>query len=378
MLIVLDSKIPFAETAFKRIGEIRLLKTSDISSKAVANADALVVRSETKVDRQILDGSKVKFVGTSTIGFDHVDREYLSARHIGFASAPGSNAMSVADYILAALLEVEAVKNFSLRGKSIGIVGFGNTGSRTAGKAKALGMQVLLNDPPLQRATGDEKFHPLDELMSCDVLSLHVPLTRSGEDPTFHLFDEKRIRSMKKGSILINTSRGSVVETQGLRKSLDNEQLLGAVLDVWENEPAIDAGLLKRTLLGTPHIAGYSVEGKITGARMIYESLCIHFALNVPWDVPTDAAGTMNCEIPEKKDDENAIRALVRQVYDIRRDDELLRKTLEMPVEEHGAYFRKLRASYPVRHEFSAARVSTGAERGSLRGTLSSLGFSVR
>jgi len=376
MLIVLDSRISFAETSFKRLGEIRLLKTADITPVAVSDADALIVRSETKVDRLLLNRSKVRFVGTSTIGFDHVDREYLSAHDIGFASAPGSNAMSVADYVVAALLEVQALKNFTLAGKSIGIVGFGNTGSRTAVKAKALGMQVLLNDPPLKRATRDAKFHPLDELMECDIVSLHVPLTMSGEDRTFHLFDEKRIRSMKKGSILVNTSRGSVVETTGLKTSLENNHLGGVVLDVWENEPAIDAGLLENTLLGTPHIAGYSVEGKINGARMIYESICKHFALNVPWDVPTDSAGVVNCEIPET-DHDNAIRVVVRQVYDIRRDDELLRKMFSMPVEEHGGYFRKLRAGYPARHEFSAARVLLGEKQRHLKSTLAALGFSL-
>ncbi len=376
MLIVLDSRIPFAETAFKRLGEIRLLKTSAITTKTVADADALVVRSETKVDHNLLDGSQVRFVGTSTIGFDHVDREYLRAHHIGFASAPGSNAMSVADYVVATLLEVQALKNFTLAGKLIGIVGFGNTGSRTAAKAKALGMHVLLNDPPLQRTTGGAEFLPLDTLMDCDIVSLHVPLTKSGEDSTFHLFDEERIRSMKKGSILINTSRGSVVETTGLKRSVENNHLSGIVLDVWENEPAIDVGLLEKTLLGTPHIAGYSVEGKIKGARMVYDSLCKHFHLDIPWFATADAREEVKCRISEAND-QDAIRAAVRQVYDIRQDDELLRKMCTMPVEEHGGYFQKLRASYPVRHEFSAARVSVEEKHRHLKSTLAALGFSL-
>ena len=213
----------------------------------------------------MLANSKVKFVATATIGFEHVDVDYLKNSNIGFASAPGSNANSVADYIVAALLSVAQKHKITLEGKSIGVVGVGNVGSKVAKKCAALGMIVKLNDPPLSRQTGDAKYRPLNELFDCDFITLHTPLTREGQDKTYHLADDKFFASLKTGCVFINTCRGAVHDTAALKAAIQNKKLGAVILDVWENEPNIDCELLRMVDISTPHIAGYSLDGKIAG-----------------------------------------------------------------------------------------------------------------
>jgi erythronate-4-phosphate dehydrogenase len=213
MKIIADSKIPFVQEAFADVAEVTALDTREIVPDVVREADALLVRSETTVDKSLLNGSRVRFVATATIGTDHLDTDYLQQRGIGFASAPGSNANSVGEYIVAALLVLEERCGFSLAGKTLGVVGVGNVGTIVVRYARALGLHVLQNDPPLARTTGNPAFLPLDELMDADIITIHVPLTKTGPDKTFHLFGDARIRAMKSGSILINTSRGGVVDT---------------------------------------------------------------------------------------------------------------------------------------------------------------------
>jgi erythronate-4-phosphate dehydrogenase len=212
MKIVADTNIPFVAECFSSIGKVEVVAGRDITPSAVSNADILLVRSVTLVGKGLLAGSKVRFVATATIGFEHIDTEYLAKNNIGFASAPGSNANSVAEYIVAALLSVARKKRIQLEGKSIGIVGVGNVGSKVEKKVKALRMKVYLNDPPLQRGTGDAKYLPIEELFDCDFLTLHTPLTFEGIDKTFHLADEKFFKSLRAGSAFINTARGGVTD----------------------------------------------------------------------------------------------------------------------------------------------------------------------
>ncbi|MBM2845533.1 MAG: Erythronate-4-phosphate dehydrogenase, partial [Bacteroidetes bacterium] len=287
-LIVVNRNTPAVVETFSRLGKVIALDTHEVTRESVRNADVLVVRSETRVDRGLLDGSRVRFVGTVTIGTDHVDLEYLAANGIGFASAPWSNANSVAEYITALLVWSKRTGE-ALNGKTIGVVGVGNVGSRVVRVARALGMNVILNDPPLARKTGDPAFLPLDELMGAGVLTLHVPLARSGSDATYHLFDETRLCRMKRGSVLINTSRGAVVETNALRAVLASKQLSTAILDVWEDEPGIDLTLLNNVMLGTAHIAGYSLDGKLNALRMVYGEVCRFLGVSVEPDVPSSA-----------------------------------------------------------------------------------------
>jgi erythronate-4-phosphate dehydrogenase len=279
MKIIADENIPFVAECFSSIGEVETVPGREMTPSLVADADVLVVRSITRVDSSLLAGSKVRFVGTATIGFEHVDVDYLAQKNIGFASAPGSNANSVGEYIVAALLSVGQKKGIEIEGKSIGIVGVGNVGSRVEKKARALGMEVYLNDPPLQRQTADARYLPIEELFACDFVTLHTPLTFEGIDKTFHLADEKFFKSLKPGCVFINTARGGVTDTAALKAAIKSGRLGGAILDVWEDEPNVDAELVQMVDLATPHIAGYSLDGKIAGMIMIYNAACEYFGL---------------------------------------------------------------------------------------------------
>ncbi|MER3524488.1 MAG: 4-phosphoerythronate dehydrogenase [Ignavibacteria bacterium] len=379
MLIVADSKIPFATEAFAPFGEVRVVPTTAMTRETIREADVLLIRSETNVSESLLDGTHVRFVGTATIGFDHVDVEYLRRKQIAFASCPGSNANSVAEYVLAALLEWGERLSVRLREKTLGIVGHGNTGSRTAAKAEALGMNVLLNDPPLARATGDPRYLPLDALMQADIISLHVPLTYEGVDATFHLFDEHRIAAMKAGAILINTSRGAVVDSAALKRALDAKHLSACVLDVWENEPAIDAALLARTTFGTPHIAGYSYDGKLNATRMLVAALSKTFGIAAdPPSFLDEQTKTPLVSAAQSRDDEDVLRAAVRSAYDIRRDDERLRKILTLAAHQRAEYFRRLRAEYPLRREFHHYALAEAELGASTAMIARKVGFSMR
>ncbi|HTY58756.1 MAG TPA: 4-phosphoerythronate dehydrogenase, partial [Bacteroidota bacterium] len=273
MNIAVDRNIPLAGSAFAGLGNVTLLETTAVTPANVRDAGALVIRSETRVGPGLLEGSAVRFVGSATIGTDHIDIPYLASKGIAFANAPGSNANSVKEYVLAALLTLARRGGFGLRGKTLGIVGVGNVGSRVSGMARSLGMTVFENDPPRARKEGGGAFLPLDALMEADIVTLHVPLTRTGSDPTYHLFDAGRIGRMKPGSILLNTSRGAVVETAPLSRALRDGHIAAAVIDVWEGEPLIDTGLLGLAALGTPHIAGYSIDGKVKAAGMVRAAL---------------------------------------------------------------------------------------------------------
>lgn len=379
MLIIADSKIPFAAEAFAPFGEVRVVPTTAMTRETIGNADVILIRSETNVNESLLEGTQVRCVGTATIGFDHVDLEYLRRKQIAFASCPGSNANSVAEYVLAALFELGERLGMRLSGKTLGIVGHGNTGSRTALKAEALGMNVLLNDPPLARATGDTRYLPLDALMQADIISLHVPLTRDGADATFHLFDEHRLAAMKAGAILINTSRGAVVESGALKRALEAKHLSACVIDVWENEPAIDLELLERTTFGTPHIAGYSYDGKLNATRMLVAALSEIFG--VAADPPSFLDDRTQMPVvlaTESRDDEDILRTAVRSAYDIRKDDERLRRIFTLAAHERSAYVRRLRAEYPLRREFHHYVLAEAELDASTARKARHIGFSVR
>jgi erythronate-4-phosphate dehydrogenase len=379
--IVVNKHTPFVVQAFEKIGKVTALSTHEITKEAVRDADILIVRSETKVNRDLLEGSRVKFVGTVTIGTDHVDEEYLKKNGITFVSAPGSNSNSVSEYITAALLELAHSNGFMLHEKTIGIIGIGNVGSKVWRKAEALGMRVLLNDPPLERQGSGYPLHSLDEMMDADIVTLHVPLTRTGPDATYHLFDEKRIRKMKHGAILFNTSRGAVVETEGLKRTLRDKHLAAAVLDVWEGEPNISASLLELVTLGSPHIAGYSLDGKVNALRTNYEAVCRFLSPPIDGDIN---ALVPDPALPEIKMDtmklsmEQALREIVKESYDIRLDDRLLRQLVSFPEIERGKYFQKLRAEYRMRREFFNSTVSLPNNAKEISAVLRLLGFKVK
>jgi erythronate-4-phosphate dehydrogenase len=378
MKIVADENIPFVKECFSSIGDVYLTSGRQITAQLVRDASVLLVRSITKAGEQLLGKSSVKFVATATIGYEHIDTEFLRQAGIGFASAPGSNANSVAEYIIAALLAVAKKHRLTLEGKSIGVIGVGNVGSRVAQKTSALGMKVLLNDPPLKRQTGDEKYLPIEKLYDCDFITLHTPLTFDGPDKTFHLADDNCFNSLKKGAFFLNTSRGGATDTAALKSALSSGRLAGTVLDVWENEPNIDNQLLLKADISTPHIAGYSFDGKVGGMIMIYNAVCKHFGIE-----PKYTAADFLSEPPTPQitiDDISASQQTilgdtVQQVYVINRDDFNTREILLVPQEQRGKFFDDLRKDYPQRREFQNTEIILNSKNDSLAKKLAGIGF---
>ncbi|MGI9175852.1 MAG: 4-phosphoerythronate dehydrogenase [Rhodothermales bacterium] len=357
--IVADENIPFAQTALEGLGTVRTLPGRAITPADVRDADALLVRSVTQVDAALLANSTVQFVGSATIGTDHVDGAYLGKRGIAFAHAPGSNAESVVEYVLAALLRFSVTRGEALRGKVVGIVGCGHIGGRLAERLPALGLRVLKNDPPLAAKQGGGAFVGLaDVLREADVVTLHVPLTRRGAHATYHLIGEEELAQQHKEGWLINASRGPIVDGVALEAARASRRPSALVLDVWEGEPTPDPDLLRRTHLATPHIAGYSYDGKVQGTVMLYDALTAQFGLPKRWDVQAAFAPSpedhLTLDPPDPALSETAwLDALVQQMYAIEADDARLRDMLAKPAEAHAAHFTDLRKRYPRRRAFS-------------------------
>ncbi len=380
MKIVADENIPFVKECFSSIGEVVTVSGRAVDAAIVKDADILLVRSITKVGAELLAESSVKFAATATIGTDHIDKQYLADNNIGFAYAPGSNSNSVAEYVVAGLLALGKKHKFTLEGKSIGIVGVGNVGSKVAIKTAALGMTVVLNDPPLERETGHEKYRPIEELYGCDFITMHTPLTMEGEDKTFHLAGEAFLRSLTAKPYFVNTSRGGCCDTAALKAALDSGQISGAILDVWENEPNIDNELILKAELSTPHIAGYSYDGKVAGMVMIYAAACECFGLEARHCVedflPPPEIAEINVD-PESGDEQTIIQDVVQHIYVINRDDFNTREILIVPQDERGKWFDDLRKSYPVRREFQNTKVVFTKPNASLSNKLKGIGFKI-
>jgi erythronate-4-phosphate dehydrogenase len=379
MKIIADENIPAVEQAFGTLGEVTLLPGRNLRARDVSKADILLVRSVTRVGRELLHGSQVHFVGSATIGFDHVDRDYLQSRSIGFATAPGSNAISAAEYVVSALLALGEREGFSLAQRTVGIVGCGNVGSRVRDRLAALGCVCLINDPPLRERGGHGAFVGLDEILQTDIITVHVPLERNGQYPTMHLFDGAVLQQLKPDAVLINTSRGAVVDNAALDILLARHRHLRVVLDVWEGEPAIEMSLLEKVALGTAHIAGYSLDGKLRGTEMIYRAACDYLGRVPSWDAAAvlPEANTLDLRGLTGGDDLEQVRAAVFNTYDIRADDERLRGLLRLPPDERPAGFDRLRKDYPVRREFAATTVVINEDAVRLGDLLRGIGFNV-
>jgi erythronate-4-phosphate dehydrogenase len=379
MKIVMDENVLLGKETFSIIGEVTSVPGRAITSDVIKEADILVVRSVTEVNEALLKNSNIKFVGSATAGIDHVDVDYLKDRGIGFASAPGSNSNSVAEYVIAALLLLDKRGKISLPEMSFGVVGVGNVGSKVVEKAEGLGIKVLQNDPPLKRETQDRVFRELDELMDCDVITLHVPLTYSGEDKTFYLFDEKRINKMKKGSVLINSARGKVVKQSALKAALKKGDLSGTVLDVWEEEPDIDKEMLEMVDVGTSHIAGYSYDGKVKGTRMVFDAICDFFSIDKEWKVnlPPPEVAYIEKTVNGKDNFVEILSEIIFKIYDIKEDDKNLRKILNLEGEEKKKFFDGLRATYRIRREFFNTRLKFETKEKRPNKNFRALGFDV-
>jgi len=374
--IVADSSIPFAAEACAGLGEVEVLNAGELSAERLRDCDLLLCRSSRRVDAGLLDGTRVRFVATATSGTDHVDLEYLERRGIAFAGAAGSNADSVSEYVVSALLVLAERLGRRLRDMTAGVVGVGHVGSRVVAMAEALGMTVLRNDPPLRRRTGDARFRPLDELMDADVITLHVPLTHTGPDATFHMAGEEFLTKMRPGAVFINTSRGAVADSAALHAALDSARPAAVVLDVWENEPHVDTALLGKVAIGTPHIAGYSFDGKVNGTKRVYDAACRFLGVPAAW---TPDAAMPRPPVPrlelaaEGRDDEDVVREAVLALYDVRTDDAAFRKT---PSDEtRGEFFSSFRRGYRQRWEFHNTVLSLRGGSAGLRSQLAGLGF---
>jgi len=378
MKIIADENIPCVQQAFASLGEVSLLPGRDMQAEQVRDADILLVRSVTRVDAALLEGSSVRFVGSATIGFDHVDRDYLQQQGIGFATAPGSNATSAAEYVVSALMVLSARQGFELAGKTVGIIGCGNVGSRVRQKLSALGMQCRANDPPLQAGGDHDDFVSLDEVLQADIVTVHVPLTKTSRYPTFHLVNETFLERLKPGAIFINTSRGAVADNRALEALLASRDDLSVVLDVWEDEPSISASLLRQVDLGTPHIAGYSYDGKLRGTEMIYRAASEYFAQPVVWHAADELPPVATIDMRSRETGNALVSAMVLGAYDVRQDDARLRATLALSAAERTSAFDRLRKDYPVRREFTESTVLLDEPAGAAGTLLSGLGFAVK
>jgi erythronate-4-phosphate dehydrogenase len=369
--IVADVNIPCVDEAFGTLGTIERVPGREIEAGHVRTADVMLVRSVTTVGPSLLEGSAVQFVGSATIGTDHVDRDYLASQGIAFAHAPASNADSVADYVVTALLWLAARRGAPLEEKTVGIVGCGNIGGRLARRLPALGATVLQNDPPraeAARAAGRaHDFRPLPAVLdAADILTCHVPWTREGSHPTHHLIGEEELAALRPGAWVVNTSRGPVVDNAALRAARTDGPVGAAVLDVWEGEPRPDPALVSAADVATPHIAGYAYDGKVRGTTMLYEALCEHLGVEPSWS-PAAALrpatpGTLRCPGPDPRlPRADWLSHLARQAYDLPADDARMRGYLTQPPEDQGAYFRRLRATYPTRRELQQQTVARSA-----------------
>ena len=373
MKILAASRIAYAVEAFSQFGEVTLFELP-LDPGLTRDVDILVLRSDLRIDADLLRLCSPTFVGCPAVGTDHVDFDYLQERGIAFAHAPGCNSDSVRDYVMAALLLLATREGRSLSGLTLGVVGVGRIGQRVAAAASALGLKVLLNDPPRARREPDFDSLPLDQLMEADFLSLHVPLTLRAEDRTHHLFDRRRLSRMESGTVLINSSRGAVVDGVALKVELQKGRLK-AVLDVWENEPSIDCELLELVQIGTPHVGGQTIEAKERGTEVIFQACCRHLGVDPGWSFPASSQ-PRKLRLQEKQGGwEEQLHGLVREAYDIEADDRSLRELLQAPREERVERFHRIRRTYR-RHELSTFSVVLPADS-PLAGSCRALGFRV-
>jgi erythronate-4-phosphate dehydrogenase len=373
MKIVADDKIPFLKGVLEPYADMIYLPGKLINRKVLIDADALLIRTRTKCTEALLKGTSVRFIGTATIGFDHIDTRYCEKKGISWTNAAGCNSSSVMQYMAAALFKMSSEFRFDLKDKTIGIIGVGNVGSKVEKFASIMEMKVLLNDPPRARAEGDKNFVSLGTvLFESDIVTAHVPLNIVGEDSTYHLFNEKAFKKMKKGTWFINTSRGEIMDTPALKKALGTNKLGGAVIDVWEHEPDIDLELMSGTFLATPHIAGYSTDGKANGTSIVVNSLCKYFNLPVkewfPVNLPEPDKPfiTIDCS---GKSDEDIVREAVFHTYNIDEDNIKLRFS--------PSDFEKHRDEYRERREFHAYSVHLKGSSEKNITMLGELGFRI-
>jgi erythronate-4-phosphate dehydrogenase len=374
--IVADNKIPFLRGVLEPFAEISYLEPSQISKDTVKDVDALIIRTRTKCNKDLLDNSNVKFIATATIGFDHIDTVYCQSKAIEWISAPGCNSSSVQQYIASALLTLAKEKSIQLDKNTLGIVGVGNVGSKIEKLGNILGMNVLLNDPPRERIEGSEKYVSLDHLIEqSDIITFHVPLNKIGIDKTLHLANHDLFEKFNDGKVFLNTSRGEVVKTDSLKRAIKNKKVFACTLDVWENEPDIDIELLNLVDIATPHIAGYATEGKANGTAACVNALNDFFNLGLKqnWYPNNLPVSTKEKEIKIEcagKSKQEIFFECINSTHNIKEDDKRLR--------ESASSFERQRAEYPVRREFNYYDVHLNNAEESIKKAINDLGFNIK
>lgn len=381
LTILADENIPFAREAFGTLGRVLLKHGRAITAADLADVDVLAVRSITRVDAALLAGTRVRFVGTATSGNDHLSLADLDRLGVAHYTALGCNANAVAEYMTAAWLTAARRTGRTLRGLRAGIVGVGHVGSLVAAKARALGMTPVLNDPPKRRQTGLDDYRPLDELLDCDIVTCHTPLTHDGPDPTFRLIGDRFLSRLKRGAWFCNAGRGEVVDEAALHRALDAGRLGACILDVWDGEPCADGRLVTRADIATPHIAGYSLEGKLNGTEMVCAAACRFYGVAPSWSAAAAAPppDVPSCDVEAAgRHDEDVLTDVVTAVYPILRDVERMRATAALEPSARGRAFDDLRKTYPARREFRHTTVRLAGGSPAAAAVLGALQFTVR
>ncbi|WP_191603458.1 4-phosphoerythronate dehydrogenase [Marinomonas algicola] len=370
--IVADENMPKVRELFADFGEVTLVDGRKLTNQQVIDADVLLVRSVTKVNESLLKGSSVKFVGTATIGVDHVDKSYLQSNGIGFASAPGCNANAVADYVVSSLCYLHSNKGIDWLNKKIGVIGFGNVGSTVYNRLDMAGCDLVAYDPFKANIEG-VNFTSLKRVMQCDIICLHAPLTRDGTNPTYHMLNRDTLAYLSANACIISAGRGGVVdEVALLSRHVELDSRLSLVFDVWENEPAISSETLSLVDIATPHIAGYSKQGREMGTLMIFKAFLDHFNIDTSNnDEESISKGYISSIVTSRDDwDLDVISKVVHSIYDVMRDDSYMRSAYKRPAQKKVP-FDNLRKNYIERDELNTCHVGNN-------NIFTALGFSSR
>ena len=379
MKIIADNTIPYAGRLLSTLGDVELADAAELTAASVQDADCLVLRAVTRVDRELLDGTQVRCIASVSSGVDHVDHDYLESRGIPLFSAKGCNARSVAEYVLSCLFVLSEQYGMEMQGKTVGIIGCGHVGGQLRRLLRLLGVETRVYDPFITDENGCYGFRDLDPVLASDIISLHVPLTTSGEYPTARMVDREFLERLKPGVIFINTARGAVVHEQALIDFAGRNPESRLVLDVWNNEPHVNIELLGHAVLATPHVAGYSARAKLNAMRMAYEQVCA-------WaGAPAAATGAMalpgrDVELDLSGVDSaiDAVRLAALACYDVRTDCAAFREIETVAEDDRSDFFRCARTDYPLRREYSDLRVLLSDTDHDTRERLSSLGFDVQ
>ncbi len=379
MKIIADKAIPYARRFFSTLGDLVLLDAGDITHALINDADCLVVRSVTRVDRGLLDGTQVSCVASASSGTDHADLDYLDSRDIPLFDAKSCNANSVAEYVLSCLLVLSEQYGVELEGKTAGIIGCGHVGARLRYLLRVIGVETRVYDPFIRDEHNSYPFRDLDQVLSSDIVSLHVPLTTTGEFPTAKMVGREFLGRLKRDVIFINTARGGVVDERALIDFARENRASRLVLDVWAGEPEINDELFRLAILATPHIAGYSSRAKLNATRLVYEKLCKWLDMPAPADTVTSfPAGNAEINLSGFSRGFEAIRTAVLAAYDVRSDCAALREIEGIDLERRGDFFTSLRADYPFRREFAELQVILPEQSDLVRSMLSALGFTIK